>query len=458
MAKVGKALTAKQDAALKSGFDKDGNPIALDHPVYGATGLHKQVRPSGGYCYFFRYKSPVTDKRRRYTIDDDDRKDNIKKLSLGEAREITLRVRALIPAGICPLEERKKKKAQNKHEQGKQVTFRERAEYWKRDIKAPDFKHGVDDDQYQRLHGLLENHIYPKIGDLMLADVKLDQVLSVVLPFNQTQHDLSKRLRTAIWRVLQHAINHDLIPSPNYADWDLLKEDLGKGKRKEISERRPSLAWEKVPKFFDYIWNEDWEYRPHVACLAFTILTNPRSGVATRLDWKSIDLEKKIWTIETGEGKTYAEYEIVLSDRAIEVLKSQRSFQHQTGLVFRSATKGTVISTGTVLDVAKEYGKSIGERVTTQGFRRSFTNFFAENHGTNFSYTARKLSMQQAPGTKEEVAYNSASVIAERTQMMKIWADWCVDGTKTKPSNVTSINQVKKLSRKRRKRRGLANE
>ena len=455
MSTVMKALTAKQDAALKSGFDKDGKPIALDHPVGGAKGLHKQVRPSGGYCYFFRFKSPVTKKRRRYVIDDDDRKDATKKLTLGEAREITHRIRALLPAGVCPLEERKKKKADNTKEQGKQVTFRERADWWGLNVRAPDFKYGLDDAQYTRLKGHLKNHIYPHIGDLMLADIKLDQALSVVKPYNQDQHDLATRLRQIIWNVLQHAINHDLIPYPNYADLDLLKQDLGKGKRKAVTKRRPSLDFEKIPKFFEYIWNEDWEYRPHVACLAFTILTNPRSGVATRLDWKSINLKKKIWTIVVGEGKTYQEYQVVLSDRAIEVLKSQRSYAKQTGLVFRSATKGTQIGTGTVLDVIKEYARSIGTEATTHGFRRSFTNFFAENHGSTFSYTARKLCMQQAPGSKEEQSYNSAEVLAERTQMMKIWADWCVEGNKTylDEENVTHINKAKQAKPSRKKRR-----
>ena len=123
--------------------------------------------------------------------------------------------------------------------------------------------------------------------------------------------------------------------------------------------------------------------------------------------------------------------------------------------MFRSATKGTEINTGTVLDVIKEYARSIGTEATTHGFRRSFTNFFAENHVSTFSYIARKLCMQQDPGSKEEVAYISAEVKAERTQMMKIWADWCVEGNKTYPEedNVTSINKAKKAKPSAKKAR-----
>jgi hypothetical protein len=126
--------------------------------------------------------------------------------------------------------------------------------------------------------------------------------------------------------------------------------------------------------------------------------------------------------------------------------------------VFRSATKGTEINTGTVLDVIKEYAKDKGTKATTHGFRRSFTNFFAEEHGTSFSYTARKLCMQQAPGSKEEVAYNSTQVVAERTQMMKIWADWCVDGNKTYPDedNVTPIGEAKKTKSKKKNKKKRA--
>ena len=466
MPKRTKPLTAKQIKAIKCKLDKDGNPRATDTPVGGdgCDGLMYQLKPSGWHCWFLRYNSPVyiyergiqkgKATRPRYQFKGHDRDtDKSGGISLVEAREIARRVRAILARGEDPLDVRKQLESGNKLDQSKRITFRERADYWALNIRAPDFKHGLDDDQFERLKGMLKNHIYPKIGDLMLADVKLAQVLSVVLPYNQKQHDLATRLRQTIWRVLQHSINHELISFPNYADLDLLKEDLGRGQRKKVTKRRHSLNYEKVPEFFDYIWNEDWEYRPHVACLAFTILTNPRSGVATRLDWKAIDLQKKIWTIITGEGKTYAEYEVVLSDRAIEVLKSQRSYQQQKGLVFRSATKGTEINTGTVLDVIKEYAKSIGTNATTHGFRRSFTNFFAEEHGTTFSYTARKLCMQQAPGSKEEVAYNSASVIAERTQMMKIWADWCVDGSKTKPRNVTSIDNAKKAKPSAKKKR-----
>jgi integrase len=466
MPKVTKPLTVKQIKAIKCELDKDGNPRTTDTLAGGdgCDGLTYQLKPTGWHCWFLRYNSPVHNyeegkqkgnpRRRRYTFEGHDRDtDKSGDISLVEAREIARRVRARVARGEDPLDVRKQLEAENKLDQSKRITFRERADYWALHVRAPDFKHGIDDDQYTRLKGHLTNHIYPKIGDLMLADVKLDQVLSVVLPYNQNQYDLATRLRQIIWRVLQHAINHELISFPNYADLDLLKEDLGKGQRKKITKRRPSLDYEKVPEFFDYIWNEDWEYRPHVACLAFTILTNPRSGVATRLDWKAIDLQKKIWTIKTGEGKTYTEYEVVLSDRAIEVLKSQRSYQQRKGLVFRSATKGIEINTGTVLDVIKEYAKDKGTKATTHGFRRSFTNFFAEEHGTSFSYTARKLCMQQAPGSKEEVAYNSTQVVAERTQMMKIWADWCVDGTKTKPSNVTSISKAKKAKSSAKKRR-----
>ena len=466
MPKRTKPLTAKQIKAIKCKLDKDGNPRATDTPVGGdgCDGLMYQLKPSGWHCWFLRYNSPVhiyergiqkgKATRPRYQFKGHDRDtDKSGGISLVEAREIARRVRAILARGEDPLDVRKQLESGNKLDQSKRITFRERADYWALNIRAPDFKHGLDDDQFERLKGMLKNHIYPKIGDLMLADVKLAQVLSVVLPYNQKQHDLATRLRQTIWRVLQHSINHELISFPNYADLDLLKEDLGRGQRKKVTKRRHSLNYEKVPEFFDYIWNEDWEYRPHVACLSFTILTNPRSGVATRLDWKSVDLQKKIWTIKTGEGKTYAEYEVVLSDRAIEVLKSQRSYQQRKGLVFRSATKGTEINTGTVLDVIKEYAKDKGTKATTHGFRRSFTNFFAEEHGTSFSYTARKLCMQQAPGSKEEVAYNSTQVVAERTQMMKIWADWCVDGTKTKPSNVTSISQAKKAKSKVKKKK-----
>ena len=464
MPKQNKPLTEKQIAAIKCKIGKDGKPITTDKEIYGdgCGGLHYQLKPTGWSCYFLRYSSPVhmrdngKPKRPRYVFKGIDReKGKSGPIKSAEAREIARRVRAVIARGEDPQDVRKELQAENKLDQSKRITFRERADWWALNVRAPDFKRGFNDDQYTRLQGHLNNHIYPKIGDLMLADIKIDQVLSVVLPYNQKQHDLATRLRQIIWNVLQHAINHDLISYPNYANYDLLKQDLGKGKRKAITKRRPSLDFEKIPKFFEYIWNEDWEYRPHVACLCFTILTNPRSGVATRLDWKYINLKKKIWTIIVGEGKTYATYDVVLSDRAIEVLKSQRSYATQTGLVFRSATKGTEINTGTVLDVVKEYARSIGVKATTHGFRRSFTNFFAENHGSTFSYTARKLCMQQAPGSKEEVAYNSAEVIQERTQMMKIWADWCVDGAKTYPNqgNVTSITKAKKAKSSTKKAR-----
>ena len=465
MPKVTKPLTAKQVKAIKCKIGKDGKPENTDTLVGGdgCEGLNYQLDPAGWHCWFLRYNSPVhkyetgkqkgKPRRRRYKFKDHDRdKDKTGDISLHESREIARRVKSIVARGEDPLDIREQLKSDKQLDQSKRITFRERADWWALNIRAPDFKRGVDDDQYTRLKGHLNNHIYPKIGDLMLADIKLDQVLSVVLPYNQKQHDLATRLRQTIWNVLQHAINHELIPYPNYADYDLLKQDLGKGKRKAVVNHRPSLDFEKIPEFFDYIWNEDWEYRPHVACLCFTILTNPRSGVATRLDWKAINLKKKIWTIIVGEGKTYHAYDVVLSDRAIEVLKSQRSYATQTGLVFRSATKGTEISTGTVLDVVKDYARSIGVKATTHGFRRSFTNFFAENHGSTFSYTARKLCMQQKPGTKEEVAYNSAEVIEERTQMMKIWADWCVDGAKTYPdqANVTPITKAKSSPKKRR--------
>lgn len=459
MPSVGKARTAKQDAALGPGFDKNGNPKALDHPVYGdgCEGLHKQVRPTGGYCYFIRFTSPVTKTRRRYVIDDDDRNGKIGKISLGEAREITRQVRALIPAGIDPLEARKGKKNKNRKTQGKQVTFKERAEKWAYEVRGPDFKHGLDDSQYTRLVGHLKKHIYPKIGDLAVGDVKRAEILSVLKPLDQAHNDTMNRVRQTIRSVLQECIDDELIPYPNHADKEKLQSSLGRGQRRKQSTPRASIGYERLPNLFEHLKKERWDFKPHYACLAFTILTNPRSGAAVALDWESIDLKKEVWTLKSGDSKTWDEHTIALSDRAIEILKAQRTYdplaKKQTGLVFLSQTKGKQINTGTILDVIKEYGKSIGVKATVHGCRSCFLTFFEEEYPMDFSHTAKKLSMQHVVGGTEEVPYNRATVLAQRQSMMNVWADYCYEGNKPRPQNVVHLAKAKKKKAKAKKAR-----
>jgi Phage integrase family len=198
-------------------------------------------------------------------------------------------------------------------------------------------------------------------------------------------------------------------------------------------EQRPPMAYMKRPK--------------SSYALDLIILTAVRKDQVLGAEWMNINWEERtltspVWR-ESGEQghktgkKTKVDYITPLSDPAMEILRTMKKWQEDSGIkskfVFCSEgnphgkkSPGSKMSHHTVNAPAKRLGERLGEPdITVHGFRTTFGTW-----ATDQGYPENDIEMQlgHIVGNPVRNKYKDKRVvlrIKERRKMMEDWADYC---------------------------------
>jgi len=155
----------------------------------------------GRVWYFYRFRSPVTGKRRRMLIDGHGA------ITLAQARDIAQQLRAKVAAGIDPQEARET-------EQRAGVTLAEAIEGYLRDLKQraeTGAKRGKRSG-YASARRRLERHVVPKLGDKRLRDIAAEDIRRLHRSLRRTPVEANRTL-TALSSVFGWADREELIPA-----------------------------------------------------------------------------------------------------------------------------------------------------------------------------------------------------------------------------------------------------
>lgn len=390
-------LTARQVATHKEGDLADGGNLWL--VVRGASRI-----------WTFRYKSPVTDKRREMSLG------SAYDVSLAEARTLAAESRRLVNQRTDPLEQRRREDADRKRES--RISFRDVAGRYI-ESQRPGWR---DPRAVSIWSASLEANVYPVFGDKAVALIDTADIEAVLKPIWTEKTETATRIRGRIERILDYARAQGWRTGENPARW--------RGHLSAIL-APPS----KVMKSGHFAAVDRKDIGHVMAALAesqglaakavrFTCLTAARSGEVRNATWSEIDLNARVWTIPAHRMKMGKEHRVPLSDGAVAVLQEVMPLRDERAgdLVFPGQKRGKPLS-----DVALSKALHIAagtKDVTVHGLRSTFRDWAAED--TDYPREVAEMALAHAISNKVEAAYRRGDLFMRRKEMMEKWSRWTI--------------------------------
>lgn len=360
-------------------------------------------------------------------------------VGLAEARDAAEEARKLIRRGVDPLQARGESKAAQARAaaeaKAKAITF-EHAARATVEAKRDGWSNPKHAAQWL---ATLEQHAFPRIGDMPVAEVDLPAVLRVLRPIWTTTPETASRIRQRIEAVLDLARVRGWRQGENPARWrGLLSEELPPPRKVQRVEHRPALPWQKLPAFWVELARVEGM---GAAALRFAILTAARTGEVRGMTWRDVDLDAEIWTVPAARMKARRMHRVPLSAAALAVLRTIRPDKPKLdAFVFHSAG-GTMLSDMTVSAVVRRMNEPAegtapgdpprwrdheGRAVVPHGFRSTFRDWAGEARTEAREVVERALA--HTVRDKVEAAYARSDLLERRRPLMDAWGEWCASG------------------------------
>jgi len=414
MPRVAKELSALEVKNLR--HPGEGKNAAF--PVGGVSGLLLQVTRNGGRTWLLRVT--VGNKRREIGLG------GFPDVTLAQARERAREAKDKIRRGIDPVEERKAARSALIAEQGRGLLFKDAVDRCLA-AKLDAFRNAKHRDQWRNT---LNQYALPMLGEMMVAQITVQDVLRVLQPHWQSKTETASRLRGRIEAVLSWATVAGHRTGDNPARWaGNLKELLPAPDKVAETENQPALALDDVPR-----WMAELRRREGMGAraLEFAALTAARSGEVRGAIWAEIDLERGLWVIPAERMKMKREHRVPLAPAAIDLLKA---LPRQAGnpLVF-PAVRGGMLSDMTLsatmrrmhdAEVTADRPGFLDPRskrpAVPHGLRSTFRDWVAE--ATSYPGDMAEVALAHRISSAVEAAYRRGDMVEKRRRMMLDWAE-----------------------------------
>ena len=388
---------------LKAKNIKPGDKAVADGTV---TGLRLEPGGTKGHGkWVLRFVSPETDKRRDMGLG------SYPDVSIIDVRKLAGDARDLIRNDIDPIEARKAETAKRKIN-AQAFTFEVAARQVHESLK-PGWANPKHAAQWITT---LDTYVFPKIGSRKIKDLKSKDFADALVTIWIDKPETASRVKQRCNAVMDWCVAQDMIgANPVSVVSKLLPQQPSKRKRVI---HQPSMPWQDVPEFVQGTLHA-WKSNLTRLMLEFLILTAARSGEVRAMTWDEVDLDKSLWTVPAERMKAKVEHRVPLSDRAVEILKTQQN-EHPT-LVFPSIT-GKVPSDMILTKFLRDHdikSNVVGRTATAHGFRASFRNWASEN---NYPRDYAERALAHTIQNQAEAAYHTTDLLDQRRTMMDTWA------------------------------------
>lgn len=387
-------------------------------------GLYIDVRPTGAKLWRLRYR--IDGKENLFALgeypakpipSDESEDDKALRLTQGiftlsEAREARLKARALIKQGVHPARERKFAVLRRRLENTQ--SFEAVAKNW----MAEHGKEWSENYRYNIEQGFKKN-VNPYLGAMNIGDIKPVHVLDVIDRINGRSPTTAKVTRMWLGGVFRFAILRLLIEEdPTYPLKGLIK--LAK-----VKHHRP-LELQHIGSFLNRVDQID-AWLPTRAACQLLWLTLVRKNELLNAEWSEFDLDQALWRIPGPRMKMREDHVVPLSRQALAILVGLKTVTGMHPLVFtshlgfrkplgRAAVHNVFLRIGTALKFT--------ERFTAHGIRSTFSTL-ANDAAIRPDVIERSLAHQEQNATRR--AYNRATLLVERKEVMQGWADMLDD-------------------------------
>ncbi len=264
----------------------------------------------------------------------------------------------------------------------------------------------------------LATYAYPLIGNLPVAEVSTDKVLSVLQPIWHTKAETAVRLRGRIESVLTAATVKGLRLWENPARWrGHLAELLPTRSKVAPVEHHAALPFVELPAFFLRLQAADGL---GARALEMAILTAARTGEVLGATWSEIDLDTALWTIPAPRMKAKREHRVPLSALAVALLRKLAAIR-EGEFVFAGQRISNTLSNMALLMALRRMKRG---DLTAHGFRSTFRDWAAET--TAFPSEVVEMALAHAVGDKVEAAYRRGDLFEKRRKLMEDWGAYCI--------------------------------
>ncbi len=340
--------------------------------------------------------------------------------TLAKAREEHKRLREILAKGVDPSVHRKMEKyrasvaANNKFE----TVARAWWEHWRGNKTE---RHAFD--TIRRL----ERNAFPVIGTTPVSELKPSFIIAMIKQIEgRGVANMARRVSTICGQVMRYAVAHELAERNPFSDFkvsDVLKPVA------ETNYARIDKA--ELPDFLKCLDNYHGNPLTRIA-MQLMLLVFVRTRELTEAKWSEINLQDRLWKIPAERMKMRTPHIVPLSDQAIKIIEELKQYSLHSEFLFPGErTYKKPMSNNTILKALERMGYK--GRMTGHGFRGLASTIL---HERGFDHNHIELQLAHSPEDEVSAAYNYATYLEPRRQMMQSWADY-IDEIRAKNATET---------------------
>jgi integrase len=402
-------------------------------------GLYLKLRfkPGQLHSWCFDFKSPATGKRNTLALGD------FPHIPLKKARDRAEELRAMVAQGQCPAVARDAAKvnAEQAREHAERValglpgvgtfkaaTLEFRALRWQEE-PTKGFKNQWSDTHGRKWLRLLENHVFPILGDRMCTTITAAEFLGVVAPLDGAgQHQTAQNVRIAMQQVMDYAtVKGWCAANPVHSIKVVLQRGFAKGNFASCT--TPDSARELMRALAaDTGTNQDVR-----DCTELHALTWQRPGNVRAMRWDEIDFAASRWVIPSAKMKRSvtqkekgADHVVPLARQALALLREIKARREAKGItsdyVFPAKPGFAEKYMGRNNVQNQLYRLGFDSKMTAHGFRAMARTLLVDVHKLD----SRPLEANLAHSNGETLgtSYDRATYMQERIHAVQVWADY----------------------------------
>jgi integrase len=395
------------------------------HAVGGVSGLLLQIKPPATYgsplprSWILRIR--VAGQRQLLGLG------AYPEVSVADAREKARNLKEDARNGVDLIARKRAHRSAILASSTKQKTFKECAIAYM-EAHASDYSNEKHKKQWA---STLQTYAYPKVGNILAADITMRHILDVLLQTSthrdgrsgklwHIKPETAKRLLDRMRTILDFATVNEYRSGTNPAVWKgYLDTQLPSPRGLKKVKHHPAIPYARASEFMVNLRkNESVSAR----ALEFLILTAVRSGSVRLAEWSEIDFENKLWIIPSAHTKAKREHRVPLQIQAIQLLKGLPRFAN-TNIIF-SGPRGNALSDMAISQLMRRMrtSKELLDDAVPHGFRSTFRDWAAEQ--TSYPDEIRKAASGHAIGDTVQAAYQRTDLLEKRRKLMNEWADY----------------------------------
>lgn len=370
-------------------------------------GLYLEALPNGGKYWRLKYR--IGGKEKRLSLGVFRSPGSATTLvGLKAARQARDEARQLIAQGIDPSQDRKDQKLAQAVKIG--TTFEAVARDWHSKWRAARTERHAD-----YVLRRLEADVFPVIGKAPVSEITAPQLLAMSKKIEaRGALDIARRAWQTSGQVFEYALAHGLV-SRNPA------KDVRPGVALQSREKThyARLEAKDLPELLRKTAAYTGSVHTRIA-LQLIALTFVRTTELIAARWGEFDLEKAEWRIPAERTKMRTPHVVPLAPQAVDLLRCLLEIRGLSDLLFpgeRDHEKP--MSNNTILKALGRMGYA--GRMTGHGFRGIASTVLHE-HG--FDHAHIELQLAHMERDQVSAAYNFATYLPQRRQMMHWWADY----------------------------------